>query len=125
MQSASQVSQANAHQAPGTGRNARAKQYAGNAKQWVSRNHRWWSRWIRRAGRGWRGAQGWEPPARLLLPEAWTVTTAEKPGRSTFCKGCPGSSAIFTGILCTTLVKLPVALSGGSRANCDPLAGEI
>ena len=24
---------------------------------------------------------------------------------------------------CTTLVKLPVALSGGSSANCDPLAG--
>jgi hypothetical protein len=26
---------------------------------------------------------------------------------------------------CTTLVKLPVALSGGSRLNCDPLAGAM
>jgi len=29
------------------------------------------------------------------------------------------------GMRCTTLVKLPVALSGGSRENCDPLAGAI
>jgi hypothetical protein len=26
---------------------------------------------------------------------------------------------------CTTLVKLPVALSGGSSANCEPLAGAM
>jgi hypothetical protein len=26
---------------------------------------------------------------------------------------------------CTTLVKLPVALSGGSRLNCEPLAGAM
>ena len=35
------------------------------------------------------------------------------------------SSTIFTGMRCTTLVKLPVALSGGSRANSWPLAGAM
>jgi hypothetical protein len=45
------------------------------------------------------------------------------PGRS-WCSGSwPGSSTIFTGTRCTILVKLPVALSGGSRANSRPLAG--
>ena len=34
------------------------------------------------------------------------------------------SSTIFTGMRWTTLVKLPVALSGGSSANSWPLAGE-
>ena len=34
------------------------------------------------------------------------------------------SSTIFTGMRCTILVKLPVALSGGSSANSSPLAGE-
>jgi hypothetical protein len=29
-----------------------------------------------------------------------------------------------TGIRCTTLVKFPVALSGGNSAKVDPLAGE-
>lgn len=38
--------------------------------------------------------------------------------------GWPLSNSIRSGIRCTTLVKLPVALSGGSNANCDPLAGE-
>jgi len=32
---------------------------------------------------------------------------------------------ILTGTRCVTFVKLPVALSGGSKANCDPLAGAI
>ena len=35
----------------------------------------------------------------------------------------PASRVIFTGMRWTTLVKLPVALSGGSRANSWPLAG--
>ena len=38
--------------------------------------------------------------------------------------GC-GSNAIFTGTRCTIFVKLPVALSGGSSANCEPLAGRL
>ena len=32
-------------------------------------------------------------------------------------------AAIFTGRRCTIFVKLPVALSGGNKANCEPLAG--
>ena len=34
-------------------------------------------------------------------------------------------STILTGMRCTILVKLPVALSGGSSANCWPLAGAM
>ncbi len=34
-----------------------------------------------------------------------------------------GSSTIFTGTRCTILVKLPVAFSGGSSANCAPVPG--
>src|SRR6185437_8227963 len=34
------------------------------------------------------------------------------------------SNTIFTGMRCTILVKLPVALSGGSSANSRPLAGD-
>ena len=45
------------------------------------------------------------------------------PGRSTTASGLAGSSTIFTGMRWTTLVKLPVALSGGSSANSWPLAG--
>ncbi len=46
------------------------------------------------------------------------------------CRGAAGrrgswsSSTIFTGTRCTILVKLPVALSGGSSANSRPLAGD-
>src|SRR5262245_43934030 len=53
-----------------------------------------------------------------------TVAVTESPGRSCAERGV-GSRAILTGILCTTLVKFPVALSGGSSANCEPLAGAI
>src|SRR5262249_45427436 len=53
-----------------------------------------------------------------------TVTTAEMPGRS-FEVRVASSSAILTGTRCTTFVKFPVALSGGSKANCEPLAGAI
>src|SRR5262249_40924485 len=54
----------------------------------------------------------------------WMRVTTDIPGRSCAIKGCPGSNSIRTGTRCTTLVKLPVALSGGSKANVDPLAGE-
>jgi hypothetical protein len=53
-----------------------------------------------------------------------TVTIAESPGRNC-AVSVESSSAILTGTLCTTLVKFPVALSGGNNANCDPLAGAI
>src|ERR1700722_18326287 len=45
------------------------------------------------------------------------------PGRRVPTGVCPGSRTIFTGTRCTILVKLPVALSGGSRLNSRPLAG--
>src|ERR1700751_469592 len=53
-----------------------------------------------------------------------TVAITEIPGRS-FVAKVESASAILTGTRCTTFVKLPVALSGGNRANCDPLAGAI
>ena len=53
----------------------------------------------------------------------FTVTSADRPGRSFETRG-EFSRAIFTGTRWTIFVKLPVALSGGSSANCDPLAGE-
>src|SRR4029453_15519791 len=53
-----------------------------------------------------------------------TVTTADSPDRNCIVTR-ESSSAIFTGTRWTTFVKLPVALSGGSSANCDPLAGAI
>ncbi|MEH2561921.1 hypothetical protein V1289_001548 [Bradyrhizobium sp. AZCC 2289] len=52
-----------------------------------------------------------------------TVGTADMPGRSRPFRLWP-SSTIFTGTRCTILVKLPVALSGGSSANSRPLAGD-
>src|SRR5262249_31030029 len=45
-------------------------------------------------------------------------------GRSTLAVNWVGSRTIFTGMRCTTFVKLPVALSGGSSANSCPLAGD-
>ena len=52
-----------------------------------------------------------------------TVGTADMPGRSRPFR-LWSSSTIFTGTRCTILVKLPVALSGGSSANSRPLAGD-
>ena len=52
-----------------------------------------------------------------------TVGTADMPGRSRPFRRW-SSSTIFTGTRCTILVKLPVALSGGSSANSSPLAGD-
>ena len=51
------------------------------------------------------------------------VGVTDMPGRNTNESGLPASSTILTGMRCTTLVKLPVALSGGSKANSCPLAG--
>src|SRR6267378_4618887 len=53
-----------------------------------------------------------------------TVASTERPGWSLAAR-LASSRAIFTGMRCTTFVKLPVALSGGSNANCDPLAGAM
>src|SRR6185312_17515503 len=53
----------------------------------------------------------------------FTVGTVDMPGRSRPLRRW-SSSTIFTGTRCTILVKLPVALSGGSSANSRPLAGD-
>ncbi len=47
----------------------------------------------------------------------------DMPGRRSPDVALSPSSTILTGMRCTTLVKLPVALSGGSSANSWPLAG--
>src|SRR6266852_77451 len=53
-----------------------------------------------------------------------TVAITDRPGRNRVTIACPPSSTIFTGKRCTIFVKLPVALSGGNNANCEPLAGD-
>ena len=53
------------------------------------------------------------------------VATTDMPGRNLPASGLSGLIRNLTGMRCTTLVKLPVALSGGSRANCAPLAGAM
>ena len=52
------------------------------------------------------------------------VATTESPERSGSRASASGAIAIRTVTRCTTLVKLPVALSGGSSENCAPEAGE-
>src|SRR5215813_6336030 len=52
-----------------------------------------------------------------------TVGSADMPGRNKPFR-LLSSNTIFTGTRCTILVKLPVALSGGSSANSRPLAGD-
>src|SRR5262249_41570593 len=53
-----------------------------------------------------------------------TTAITDRPGRKWF-DAWFSSRMILTGTRCVTLVKLPVALSGGNRANCDPLAGAM
>ena len=53
-----------------------------------------------------------------------TVVVTDRPGRSCLNTGLPSScSSILTGTRWTIFVKLPVAFSGGSKANCAPLPG--
>src|SRR5439155_21219699 len=52
------------------------------------------------------------------------VTTTLMPGRSGCVASFCASGRIRTGMRCTTLVKLPVALSGGSSENFAPVAGD-
>ena len=76
-------------------------------------------------GRRWSRPQpdghGAEPAASALV---LMLTTTDMPGRSSSAR--PRRSAgtsMRTGTRCTILVKLPVALSGGSRENTEPEAG--
>src|SRR5262249_50995851 len=61
-------------------------------------------------------------PAALVLASIVAIT--DMPGRNRSPKEGSGSSTILTGMRWTTLVKLPVALSGGSSENCAPEAGD-
>ena len=54
-----------------------------------------------------------------------TEATTDRPARRPPSWIASGDSFIRTATRCTTLVKLPVALSGGSSENCAPEAGEI
>ena len=53
-----------------------------------------------------------------------TLTTTDMPGRSSACSATSAGTRMRTGTRCTILVKLPVALSGGSSENTEPDAGE-
>ena len=45
------------------------------------------------------------------------ATTVESPGRDGCFSSSSGRSEIYTGMRCTIWMKLPVALSGASRAK--------
>ncbi len=62
----------------------------------------------------------WNLVADLVL----TLTTTDMPGRSRFCVATSAGISTRTGMRCTILVKLPVALSGGSSENTAPDAGD-
>ena len=47
------------------------------------------------------------------------------PARSRFCRATSFGTRTRTGSRCTILVKLPVALSGGSSVNTEPAAGSV
>src|SRR5262245_6195656 len=53
-----------------------------------------------------------------------TLTTTDMPGRSRRCVVTSAGTSMRTGSRCTILVKLPVALSGGSSENTAPEAGD-
>src|SRR5215471_3640549 len=50
----------------------------------------------------------------------FTLGTTDMPGPSGKCRSGGVSKMIFTGTRCTTLTKLPVAFSGGSRLKAAP-----
>src|SRR3984893_12836233 len=54
-----------------------------------------------------------------------TVAYTDMPARSRFCLATSFGTRMRTGSRCTILVKVPVALYGGSRVNTEPAAGEL
>ena len=68
-------------------------------------------------------SRAWVSRSASTVALVLTVGSADMPGRSRPFRRW-SSSTIFTGTRCTILVKLPVALSGGSSANSRPLAGD-
>src|SRR6185437_3285452 len=73
-----------------------------------------------RAGDGYPGLR-----IRTLLGRHFVLTSAstERPGRSDAWMAASAAILIRTGTRWTILVKLPVAFSGGSRANSEPVPG--
>ena len=122
---AAQVGQANAEKTGIHGRDGCAQKHTQNSDVGMLRTLR-----RRRGRRAWLTG-GWHSrsPFRLSRhcrppPFVWTIAITDSPGRNRLAIAWPGSNTIFTGIRCTIFVKLPVALSGGNNANCEPLAGD-
>ena len=87
------------------------------------------------------GPEGAIEPLRIAIPRSGTAprvegpvifyfcafgrgsieTTTDMPGRSTCLPADSGEIAMRTGTRWTILVKLPVALSGGSRVKTEPV----
>src|SRR5882757_9767163 len=63
------------------------------------------------------------PDAEPALGRVSMDASTDIPGRSRPGSSCRDSIRIFTGMRWTILVKFPVALSGGSKLNSNPLAG--
>ncbi len=64
------------------------------------------------------------PPSASALALVLTLTTTDMPGRNNPSRATPAGTWMRTGRRCTILVKLPVALSGGSNEKIAPEAGE-
>jgi hypothetical protein len=109
---ASEIRQAYREQPRVEARDEGTEQHCADGRQWI----------VGRAADG-DGAAADGFGRHASLPVAWMRVTTDIPGRSCSTNGWPGSNSIRTGMRCTTLVKFPVALSGGSRAKVDPLAG--
>ena len=67
----------------------------------------------------------WRVSMAISLCRVSMVGSTDMPGRSRPASASSSRSTIFTGMRWTILVKLPVALSGGSSANSWPLAGAM
>ena len=63
------------------------------------------------------------PPPNSVPVRVSTATTTDMPGRIRSSAATLAGTRMRTGTRCTTLVKLPVALSGGSRLKTEPDAG--
>src|SRR5262249_46323171 len=64
-------------------------------------------------------------PVAALCDLVFTLTTTDMPGRRTCCRATSVGMRMRTGSRWTILVKLPVALSGGSSENTEPEAGDM
>jgi hypothetical protein len=63
------------------------------------------------------------PSSATVVGLVLMLTTTDMPGRSSPCVATSAGTRTRTGTRYTILVKLPVALSGGSNENTAPDAG--